>query len=287
MKRRFLSPNRKANHELIQIPEELQSYANSLRLLNDIPLTYLLSNVSDLENESIRFGIVDINWTDAYLDGAFSIGRVCAEDGCLDKLHLKKACMAQDYFETPRMKKMHPNHVKTVRKCMKTSKLAEDFEVISVVLIRSGLMKAVNNINYSAYDENGAPLPILRIDAISDDIMICLFSGLIDSFILEEPMTNLRYGCYKVDDNLQMNPRSTVENNEVKFGQTSEEALIINKKDENIVDENGRLHPKALAEKIEKFLKDLKWLDNDVITPSRFAFEMISVASRGVFNKTK
>ncbi len=285
MKRRFLSPNRKANHELIQIPEELQSYANSLRLLNDIPLTYLLSNVSDLENESIRFGIVDINWTDAYLDGAFSIGRVCAEDGCLDKLHLKKACMAQDYFETPRMKKMHPNHVKTVRKCMKTSKLAEDFEVISVVLIRSGLMKAVNNINYSAYDENGAPLPILRIDAISDDIMICLFSGLIDSFILEEPMTNLRYGCYKVDDNLQMNLRSANENKD--FGTTSEEAIIINGKDDKIVDGNGRLHPILLAGKMEKFLKGRNWLDKDVITPARFAYEMISVASRGVFNKTK
>ena len=69
--------------------------------------------------------------------------------------------------------------------------------------------------------------------------------------------------------------------------QVKKEYSVRNKKDENIVDENGRLHPKALAEKIEKFLKDLKWLDNDVITPSRFAFEMISVASRGVFNKTK
>ena len=285
MKRRFLSPNRKATHELIQIPEELQSYANSLRLLNDIPLTYLLSDVSDLENESIRFGIVDINWTDAYLDGAFSIGRVCGEDGCLDKMHLKKVCMAQDYYETPRMKKMHPNHVKTVRKCMKTSTLTENFEVISVVLIRSGLMKAVKNLNYSAYDKNGDSLPILRIDAISEDIMICLFSGLIDSFILEEPMTNLRYGCDKVNDDLQMNLRSANENKD--FGTTSEEAIILNGKDDKIVDENGRLHPIPLAGKMEKFLKDRNWLDKDVITPARFAYEMISVPSRGVFNKTK
>ena len=295
MRRRLLSRNllksNKLGYEPINIPEETKDYAKSLRLLNDIPLTYLLTDIHDLEEESIRFGIVDVNWTDAYLDGAFSIGRVCKSDAVTDKIHIRRACKATKYFASPRLKKMHLNHRKNLMRLFKEEQ-TEDYTRISAVLIRSQLMKSVKGVSYSALgkvspdQEESKELPILRIEEISDDILICLFSGIIDTFIIEEPMTGLKFGCHTNNNEHDIDLRSTLDNND--FGKRLCSFSIENYKDNDeneikCIDENGRIHAKNIAKKIESELRQKSQLDKDCITPSRFAYEMISVAHRAFF----
>ena len=41
----------------INVPDDLKAYADELRLLKGVPLTYLLTEASDLPEESIRFSI--------------------------------------------------------------------------------------------------------------------------------------------------------------------------------------------------------------------------------------
>lgn len=296
MKRRLITRNFLKSNKLefkpINIPKETEDYAQRLRLLNDIPLTYLLTDVEDLSEESIRFGIVDINWTDAYLDGAFSIGRVCQSDAESDKIHIRRACMATKYFASPRLKKMHLNHRKNLMRLFKEEE-TEDYTCVSAVLIQSQLMKSVKGVSYSALGKlpsnpnNTVQLRALRIEEISDDILICLFSGIIDTFIIEEPMTGLKFGCHTIDNKHYIDLRSTLDDNQ--FGKRLDSFLIDNYKDKQgneikCIDENGRIHAKNIADKIGSELASIGKLDKDKITPSRFAYEMISVAHRALFH---
>ncbi|WP_024858991.1 hypothetical protein [Ruminococcus albus] len=276
MKRRLLRNDPGRGYVPVQIPVGLEDYADRLRLLNDIPLTYLLTDVSDLPEESIRFGVVDINWTDAFIDGAFSVGRVCGQDGHMDKEHIKSAVKEKLYSETPRMKRMHEAHKKIVLHSAERKQATEDYSVMSAVLIRSELIYTETGLNYLGFNKAGEELLILRIEKIADDIIICLFSGIIDEFIIEEPCTNLKFGCYYDNNKRMIDLRSASDDD---FGKKSG-SLQLGK---DCVDTNGCLHAKQLSAKIEAELIAAGKLDTKKITPARFAYEIISVAHRAKF----
>ena len=310
MKRRLIKSNFAENSgndvsdsELIKIPNDLEDYANYLRLLNDIPLTYLLTDPSDLDEETIRFGILDINWIDAYLDGAFSIGRVCESDCKIDK-SLKKSFNANknqiNYLRIPRMQKMHPNHI-VKQTLLQKQKINDSDNVIdcsniSVVLIRSDLVKMKKELHYIGYDKDSfdklnlkatkEPLPSLRIEKISDDIMICLFSGIVDTFIIEEPLTGLKFGCdgsWYNKNNAKIALRSPIENSD--FGTFLNKWITINPDDKKCIDANGRIHPEEIAGIIETELNKIGTLNKN--KHSIFAFEMLAVPQRAIFSTGK
>ena len=329
MKRRFLS--RSLAESITQISEQrndytpppipegyddLKRYAHRLRLLNDIPLTYLLTDLSDLKEESIKFGMVDINWTDAYIDGAFSIGRVSNTDARIDKNitnnHFKLKEHKIKYLDTPRMRMMHPNHKsKHTLLNAKNGDLDIDISNISVVLIRSQLIRTKKGLNYLGYDkqsydqikkissqEDDPPkeipsLPILRIEKLSDDIMICLFSGIIDTFIIEEPMTGVKFGC---DTEWNIDLRSTKEDKNfgspLKDGDKNIQSKIkfIDENGQKSIEENGKIHPQIIANKIKEDYnnrKDESLPTIDNITPSIFAFEMLDIPHKAVFSASE
>jgi len=285
---------------LIDIPENLKDYANRLSLLYDIPLTYLLTDVSDLPPESIRFGMVDKNWIDAYIDGAFSIGRVCDNDTWLDAKFRGKFNQEHKltFFNTPRMQMMHPNHKALLpQKKPNNSEnngTEEKIEFISVVLIRSELIKNQKELHFSAYDSQSydyveeqpkaAPLYALRIEKISNDIMICLFSGILDVFIIDEPKTGLKYGGFRdKEGKINIDIRSIDENNPDNFGKSdNKDKMSISE----CIEESGKVNAAILAELIKSQLNPQKGTapEGITMTPSIFAFEMLSVPHKAVFS---
>lgn len=288
---------------LIDIPENLKDYANRLRLLNDIPLTYLLTDVADLPPESIRFGVVDKNWTDAYIDGAFSIGRVCETDTSLDAKFQSKFNREHKltFSNTPRMQMMHPNH-KSILQNKKNNNSGTEIESISVVLIRSELVKNQKELHFSAYapdsydfklnkpNDNASSLDILRIEKISNDIMICLFSGILEVFIIDEPKTGLKFGGSKDGENIVIDIRS-IEETDDKFGKRRGDISINERTDEKgekhkIIDEFGKVNAEELKKLIEDQLISYQEINREInpITPSIFAFEMLSVPHKAVFS---
>lgn len=285
MRRRLIKPNNDFSFNLVPLPENLENYIHRLRLLNEIPLTYLLTDISDLGDECIRFGIVDTNWVEAYIDGAFSIGSACEND-C--KLNRAFGCKARErktrYLDTPRMKKMHPNH--RIKRSLVENAANKDQEIdtktVSVVLIRSQLIKTKKELHFAGYEKE-TELPILRIENISDDIMICLFSGIIDTFWIEEPLTGLKFGCIEDKNERKINLRSTLDNDD--FGKPCNPPEFIPIKE--YVEECGRIKAKELANYIGEKLNKKGLLDQNPITQSRFAFEMISVPHRAKFESEK
>ncbi len=291
MKRRLITGQfGKSNYIPINIPEGLKDYAGELRLLKDIPFTYLLSDVPDLSEESIRFFMVDINWTDALLDGAFSIGRVCARDCVTDNFVINAAKERRNYFETPRMKRMHPNHKNTLKKSVPDNAANEDYSLISGFIMRSQLVRRMKGLLLYGYDKQGAPksndddgtpLNILRMETLAEDILICLFHGKVYEILIAEPKTGLRFGVSTVDEtgakiSRSIDLRSALDSSDL--GKRIASFCI-----DAYTDENGRLSAKKLAEAVGLELKKQSKLGTDKITPSRFAFEMIAAAHRAKF----
>lgn len=271
----------------IDVPDNLKEYADELRLLKGIPLTYLLTEASDLPEESIRFFHLDINWTDALLDGAFSIGRVCARDVLWDKTMLKKAGENRYYADVPRVRRMHANHRKHVLKDMPDGSAPEDYRLVSGFLLRSRMVGEKKGLHMYGYDragapkdsmDNGTPLPVLRMETITDNVLLALFHGEVYQIMIEEPKTGLRFGVSSTDVSAGQVTRSI----DLRSAQDSSElgkrvgSFCI----DGFTDNNGRLHAGQLAEAVGRELRAKGALGTEQITPARFAFEMIAAAHR-------
>lgn len=294
MRRRLITETRNVfNYIPIDIPDKLKGYGDELRLLKDIPLPYLLSDGSDLSDESIRFFVLDINWTDALLDGAFSLGRVCKRDCTADNHMLKSASADRSYLDTPRMKRMHPNHKPAFEK-IKANAPDEPYTLVSGFIMRSQLVRRMKGMHLYGYDENGVPesdrdegtpLNILRMETIADDILIALFSGEVYEIMIEEPKTGLSFGVSSVDRtgggiSRSIDLRSALDSDDL--GKRINSLCI-----DQCTQDNGKLCAKRLADVIEVQLKDCGKLGTEKLSPSRFAFEMIAVAHRAKFTASK
>lgn len=271
----------------IDIPDNLKEYADELRLLKGVPLTYLLTETSDLPEESIRFFHLDINWTDALLDGAFSIGRVCARDALWDKTTLKRAGENRYYADMPRIKRMHANHREHVLRDVSPGGAPEDYRLVSGFVLRSRLVGDMKGLHLYGYDrtgapkdamDNGTPLPVLRMETIADNLLMALFHGEVYQIMVEEPKTGLRFGASSTDISAGRITRSI----DLRSAQDSAElgtrvgSFCI----DSFTDDNGRLHASMLADAVGKELKAKGALGAEQITPARFAFEMIATAHR-------
>lgn len=274
----------------IDVPDSLKEYADEMRLLKGVPLTYLLTDVSELPEESIRFFHLDINWTDALLDGAFSIGRVCARDAVLDRTMLKKTGENRHYADMPRVRRMHPNHKTHVLKDAAAGSAPEDYRLVSGFLLRSRLVNEKRGLHIYAYDREGAPkssvddgtpLPVLRMETVADNVLLALFHGEVYQVMLEEPKTGLRFGVSSTDMaagriSRSMDLRSAQDG--AQLGQRVESFCI-----DGFTDDSGRLHAGQLAAAVGRELAAKGALGTEQITPARFAFELIATAHRATF----
>ncbi len=271
----------------IDVPGNLKEYADELRLLKGVPLTYLLTETADLQEESIRFFHLDINWTDALLDGAFSIGRVCAEDALWDKTMLKKAGENRHYADMPRVRRMHVNHRVHVLKKESADSAPEDYRLVSGFLLRSRLVSEKKGLHMYGYDREGAPkdamdrgtpLPVLRMETIADHVLLALFHGEVYQVMIEEPKTGLRFGASSTDVSAGQITRSIdlrSAKDSAELGKSVGHFCI-----DGFTDDNGRLHAGQLADAVGTELRAKGALGTEQFTPARFAFEMIASAHR-------
>jgi hypothetical protein len=147
------------NTEQIPIPQKIEDWFKGLELLEGIPFNYLLPDERLLPPESIRFFWVDQLWVDCLQDGAFSIGRV-------SNTHLQedsKMFSNSSFFRS------------TERK-------------ITGIIMRSQVVPSWPNLLIDGYDQEVRDLdsidpseanllPLLRMEKLAKDVLICLFEG--------------------------------------------------------------------------------------------------------------
>ena len=130
------------------LPDDLASWFHELSLLRGVPFNYLVPDERMLPPESIRFFWLDNAWIDCLLDGAFSIGRVTTAAHEQDQAH-------------------------------EVSPASTQHDRVSGFLLRSDVVSGWPALLVDAYDgePNRTKLESLRMDRLSDNVLLCLFAG--------------------------------------------------------------------------------------------------------------
>ena len=141
--------------------------------LKGVPFHYLVPDSELLPVESIRFFQLDRLWVESLLDGALSIGRVTSSDHALDREILRE-------------------------------ELALTTSLISGFVLRSEAVAGWPDLRIGGYntlpDNNEGPLPgaaripLVRQDTLSDNVLLCLFDGDLQTLDLHLMPEALHFG---------------------------------------------------------------------------------------------
>lgn len=163
-------------------------WLGKLLLLYGVPFAHLVPDAGMLPQELIRFFFLDPNWFAALVDGALSIGlgtsqQVALQAALTQQLELLGAAKALEY----RAKQLDPDAKAPSPPTGPTSGL----------LVRSALVSGWPGLGVTG-TANNISVPLLRIDHLAPDVLLCLFNGVPDTITLAEPHEGLEFG---VDDN--------------------------------------------------------------------------------------
>lgn len=241
--------------------EAISNYITELRLLKGVPFSYLVPEEGLLPPDSIRFFYLDENWLNAFTDGALSIGRVAKREASNDGRYLGViAEEATRRLAQPRYQNMHENHRRACNAVKISSKLRTGF------ILRSPLVGKWKGLEVYGYGKER--LEILRMEALSSEILLCIFDGELTRFVISEPKTGLRFGAPDHTGIIVLRDISDTSD----LGKPLDKKLVLM----DYADGNGRLRAADLAKAMQDQL-------NTPISSPQFAFQLIAVARQGEF----
>lgn len=163
------------------LPEECSTWLARLFSFKGVPFNYLIPDERMLPVESIRFFEIDDQWLQALFQGTYSIGRITDLDQKLDE-----------------------HNYGNIWKTIVEKATGHKGNVFSGFLMRSQLVKSYPTMVYKAYDSTGAEMSKVRLEKISDSVMLGIFVGpklaeaphyrRINQLYIQEPQEGLHFG---------------------------------------------------------------------------------------------
>lgn len=278
-----------------QCPSEVTEWLGKIKLLYGVPLTYLVADEGMLPPESIRFFYLDPNWIQALADGAFSIGRMPAQEELTKSYQLDQASL-------PLVSEKSSGASVSLRaKYLGISPSLTEAPTITGFLLRSTIVTDYPGLGVDAYPKGGepsgenpgTPLEILRLEQLGthSGTLLCLIAGDACRIDIHEAPEALHYGIDRfeitstgVKGNKKVYPfskeagsyRVTIDMNTPQTLDLSEEGLFRTAEDPRTV------NMAALAKSIARSVQAKKTLD-----ASEMGFEMIEgVGMVTFYNKT-
>ncbi|NEP11799.1 MAG: hypothetical protein F6K14_16625 [Symploca sp. SIO2C1] len=158
------------------IPNNLKEWFHNIELLKGIPFNYLIPDARLLPPESIRFFWVDPLWVDCLQDGAFSIGRVTGADVTDDQ----RIRASKDF---------NLNVDRRITGIIMRSHVVAGWPG----LIIDGYDTAVTDLD-SIDPTEGEMLPLLRMETLSKNVLICLFKGEVKTLDIHLKPESMHFG---------------------------------------------------------------------------------------------
>lgn len=167
-----------------------------LRLLEGVVFTYLVPDARALPPESIRFFYVDPNYLDALCDGAQSLGIHSTRDAQVQGMvrgTLRDAATRR--AQGLRVRKIAGDQAPAFAE----TGAATPADPVAGLLLRSAVVSGWPGLEVKACaDSNGAtpsnPIPLLRMDRLAPDVLLCLFSEVPAWIEIDEPKEGLAFG---------------------------------------------------------------------------------------------
>lgn len=178
------------------LPENLQEWLARLALLYGVPFEHLVPNPAMLPIESLRFFYMDPNWTSILVQGALSVAVHSTRD--------------QEIIESlyPRIEEQVDSEIPLVRRKLAGAPLLETVDTVPIpsgLLLRSQLVSGWPGLEVLAFEsytigeneklEGQDPIPLLRMDRLSPDVLLCFFAGTPSLVQLNEPKEGLSFGA--------------------------------------------------------------------------------------------
>ena len=170
----------------VRIPDRLRDWLVDLRLLRNIPLVYLVPDAALLPAESMRFFFVDPTWVARVIDGVFS----AASTGTVD---LVFTCTILAMSRKAIDAAVEAIAIEQVPACAWKAS-----QPMTGMLIRSELTRRWPDMIVEAF-QGATPVPVLRKEPVSRDILITLFAGVPDKVTVSEPFQGIRFGVEPTD----------------------------------------------------------------------------------------
>ncbi|CAH1199328.1 hypothetical protein [Paenibacillus sp. JJ-223] len=172
--------------------DELIGWLSQLGLLVNLPFHYLIPTESMLPSDSIRLFYVNPNWLQALIDGACSLGR----NASLDLTHDQELIDAVISQIGKRMKAVRPL---LQNKSVTAKELDDEVQAIGGFLLRSPLVPGWRGLEFRALSSQGTPLRALRIETLSDDVLIGLFEGVPYTLEMAQPPEGFFFGFNQIN----------------------------------------------------------------------------------------
>ena len=177
------------------IPAELRRWLVSLRLLEAVPFSYLVSDSALLPEESIRWFYLDRRWTDALVMGALSVGTVNSDD----RTHL-----AAQY---PAVRDELDQEERNYRRQPGSPRFGGKVEAVSGFILRSQAVSGWPGLHVRAFtvdpeesddasypDDDPRRMRLLRLERLAPAVLFCLFDGIPQVVHVEEPRQGVQFG---------------------------------------------------------------------------------------------
>ncbi|MEN3004115.1 hypothetical protein [Dehalobacterium formicoaceticum] len=169
-----------------------------LSLLYDIPFAYLVPTEKLLAPHQIRFFYLDPNWIRVLLDGAMSLGRNVSVDKAHDSAFIEEVyrrAIEGNSRIRPRLQgKPEAQNPPSTPEC-------------TGFLLRSPLVRGWRGLEFKAYGA-GEVLSALRLEALSEDVLLGLYQGVIDKLEILEPPESFHFGFNRSGANLSKRLRN-------------------------------------------------------------------------------
>ena len=221
---------------------EVEAFLENMALLEGLPLSYLVADDKMLPQESLRLFWLDETWIMSYQNGALSLGRNNQSDRVHDRIMLAKAI----------------SDSASVRSCKGNR---------TGFLLRSKLVTGWPGMEFECRDPEGLPLKILKLEVVTDGIMLGIVEGNLSEIIFKEPAEALHYGMEEEQDSPCVSLVSMKSGKEGEDIQKYQD-MLYRDKEEGVVDVSG------LAAAMEQALHKADALDGS-LSSSGFAAELL------------
>ncbi len=167
------------------LPAAVIDWLAQLTLLYGVPFSYLVPDPRMLPTESLRFFYVDRNWLDRLIDGAMSVGTGATVDNVFNELFFEavyKAVADQQAQLRATLRK------RTVDVGTPSGGPLAGF------LFRSVIVSTWPGLEVQGLDASQNPVPLLRMDRLSNNVLLVIFNGIPASVNIIEPSEGLHMG---------------------------------------------------------------------------------------------
>ncbi|MFI1797370.1 hypothetical protein ACH427_08440 [Streptomyces sp. NPDC020379] len=241
-----------------------------LRNLTGVPFAHLVPDTRMLPTESLRFFYVDANWTATLLDGALSVGLAHTFDLTSDDLVFGPKGVAP---------------------------LPPSAAPVTGLLLRSELVSGWPALEVRPYanpraTEGETALPVLRREALADDVLLVLVEGVPGRVELAEPQQGVHFGIDEPEEGGSDDPlddgiirlREIDPQSGTPLGKETGEQFPTQPGLRSCLRATGAGAPDTVLSvtRLADGLKGALRL-NRPLTPSEFAIQMINAAQRRTF----